>query len=80
MKYLYLITKTISYALSIAATALVMYYSYNLIVCNTLSKNDYICIGIICAFYAIDLMTNIIEGEKSLPIKFIIKVTNQLKK
>jgi len=77
MKYLYQITKTLSYILSIAFAFTVMNYAYKLFWSVPFEGKDHIFVGLICAYYAFDLFGDIINGEKSLPIKFIVKTSKE---
>lgn len=77
MKYLYPITKTLSYILSIAFAFTVMNYAYKLFWSVPLEGRDHIFAGLICTYYAIDLFGDIAKGEKSLPIQFIVKASKE---
>lgn len=77
MKYLYPITKTLSYILSIAFAVGVMNYAYKLLFGVPLDSEDHIYLGLICASYSLGLFGDILDGEKSLPIKFIVKSSKE---
>ena len=77
MKYLYPITKGLSYFLSIALAVSASIMGFNLLKGKPLEGNDHIFMGLLVLYYAFELFGEILGGEKTLPIKFIIKNTKE---